>query len=208
STTWRRVGDDAYEARITSSADPTESGLVRYTRLDRAPVQADVTSEADGTRTLTHEVVVPATAEEVYRAVTTPDGWATWAVRSAWASPSDPDLMETSYVPGAAPGDSRNIRQRYLLRVPNRLVAFRTVQAPTGFPHAEDFYRVTHIIELEPAGGGTRVRLTSAGYPAGAAGDTLVGFFREGNRTSLDQLRTRFVSGPLDWTRRQQTAGH
>ena len=207
-TNWRRVGDDAYEARVTSSADPTGSRVVRYTRVDRAPVQVDVTSAADGTRTLAHEVIVPASPEQVYEAVTTPAGWRTWAVRDAWASTSDPDLLETSYIPNANPGDPRNIRQRYVLRVPNRLVAFRTIQAPTGFPHADEFYRVTHIIELEPVGRGTRVRLTSAGYPAGAAGDTLVGFFREGNRTSLEQLRTRFVTGPIDWTRRQQTAGH
>lgn len=207
-TTWRRVGDNAYEARITSSADPTGSRVVRYTRLDQAPVRMEESTAADGSRTLVHEVVVPATPEQVYEAVTTPAGWRSWAVRDAWASASDPDVLETTYIPNANPGDPRNIRQRYVLRVPNRLVAFRTVQAPTGFPHAEDFYRVTHIIELEPVDSGTRVRLTSAGYPAGAAGDTLVGFFRDGNRTSLVLLRRRFVDGPIDWTRSQQTAGH
>lgn len=207
STTWHRVGDDAYEARITSANDPTGSRVVRYTRLDRAPVQMDESTSADGTRTLVHEVVVPAPPEQVYPVFATPDGWRSWAVRQAWASEDDPDLMETSYVPNADRGDRRNIRQRYLLRVPNRLVAFRTVQAPTGFPHAEQFYRVTHIVELEPAGGGTRVRLTGAGYPAGPAGDTLVNFFRDGNRTSLVLLRRRFIDGPIDWTRQQATAG-
>ena len=140
-------------------------------------------------------------------ACATPGGWGSWAVRQAWVSAEDPDLMETRYVPSADHGGARNIRQRYLLRVPNRLVAFRTVQAPTGFPHAEEFYRVTHIVELEPVGGGTRVRLTGAGYPAGPAGDTLVNFFRDGNRTSLVLLRRRFIDGPIDWSRQQATAG-
>ena len=207
-TSWRRVADDAYEARITSSADPTGSRVVRYTRLDQSPVRIEESTAPDGTRTLVHEAVVPASPEQVYAAFTTPEGWGSWAVRQAWISPSDPDLLETTYIPNANPGDPRNIRQRYLLRVPNRLVAFRTVQAPTGFPHAEAFYRVTHLVELEPVSAGTRVRLTSAGYPAGAAGDTLVGFFRGGNRTSLEQLRLRFVDGPIDWTRAQPTAGH
>lgn len=34
----------------------------------------------------------------------------------------------------------------------------------------------------------------------GAAGDALLSFFREGNRTSLQQLHRRFVTGPVDWT--------
>lgn len=203
---WRRIDETSYEMRIRSSDNPTGSRAVRYTRVDRAPVEIEVSTAADGTRTLTHQLVVPAPVDQVYAALTTPEGWRTWAVRSAWVSASDPDLMETSYAPGAGEGDPRNIRQRYLLRVPNRLVAFRTVQAPAGFPHAEEFYRVTHLIELEPASGGTRVRLSNIGYPAGAAGDTLIGFFREGNRTSLEQLRARFVSGPIDWSQRQQQA--
>ena len=64
-TTWRRVGDNAYEARITSSADPTGSRVVRYTRLDQAPVRMEESTAADGSRTLVHEVVVPATPEQV-----------------------------------------------------------------------------------------------------------------------------------------------
>jgi hypothetical protein len=62
---------------------------------------------------------------------------------------------------------------------------------------------VTSLVELEQACGGTRVRLSGIGYPAGSAGDTLLGFFREGNRTSLEQLRARFVSGPIDWSARR-----
>jgi len=101
------------------------------------------------------------------------------------------------------PGDTGNIRQQFLLRVPSRLIVFRTVQTPPRFPHAAEFKQVTSVVEIEPAGSGTRVRLSGVGYPAGAAGDTLLGFFREGNRTSLQQLRTRFVSGPIDWTARR-----
>ena len=47
------------------------------------------------------------------------------------------------------------------------------------------------------------MRLTGAGYPDTEAGRQLLGFFREGNRTSLEQLRQRFVTGPIDWSRRQ-----
>jgi hypothetical protein len=112
--------------------------------------------------------------------------------------------METSYSAQAAPGDPRHIQQRFVLRVPDRLIVFRTVRTPPGFPHAEEYKQVTSVVELEPLGSGTRVRLSGIGYPAGAAGQTLLGFFREGNRTSLEQLRARFVSGPVDWAARRQ----
>ena len=153
-------------------------------------------------------MVVPAPADEVYAALSTAEGWRTWAVPSAWPVPGEPDLLETSYAPGAQLGDPANIRQRFLARVPNRLLVFRTVQFPPGFPDAEAFARTTAIFELEPAGAGTRVRLTGAGYPPGEAGDRVLGFFREGNRTSLEQLRARFVSGPVDWVAPRAVPGH
>ncbi len=205
-TTWRRIDDTSYEVRATSGTDPTGSRVVRYVRTDRAPVRIDEKANADGTRTLTHEIVVPASPDQVYAAFASPEGWRGWAVPNAWVAADDADLMETSYTPGASHGDTRNIQQRFVLRVPNRLVAFRTVRTPPGFPHAADFLRVTTLVELEPIGAFTRVRLSGVGYPAGAGGDTLLKFFREGNRTSLDQLRTRFVSGPIDWAARQRQA--
>lgn len=164
------------------------------------PAGAGVAVEAqqapDGTTTLVHEAVVAAPIEPVYAALATAEGWRTWGVPHAWTAADDPDLMETSYNPNGRQGDPANIRQRFLARVPHRLIVYRTVQAPPGFPHAEAFYRVTQIIELSAAGSGTRVRLTGAGYPAGTAGQALVGFFREGNRAALEALRRRFGTPP------------
>ncbi len=208
STTWHRIGDDAYETRITSANDPTGSRVVRYTRLDRAPVTISETRAPDGTTSLTHELVVAAPVEQVYAALATAEGWRSWAVPNAWPVAGDPDLIETSYAPGARAGDSANIQQRFLARVPNRLIVFRTTRFPPGFPDSEAFARTTAVFELEPVGSGTRVRLTGVGYPEGPAGERVRGFFREGNRMSLEQLRTRFVSGPIDWSQRRQTAGH
>jgi uncharacterized protein YndB with AHSA1/START domain len=163
-------------------------------------VAVTATTAADGTQVLVHEVVVDAPAADVWEAVSTAQGWTTWAVPIAW---QQGEFLETAYSATARPGDPTTIRQQILGREPGRRLVFRTVKAPEGFPHFDAYREVVSTIDLEPLGAArTRVRLTSAGYPDSEAGRELVGFFREGNRSTLEQLRERFVSGPIDWSRR------
>ena len=197
-TAWRRVGDDAYEA-VTSSAEmPSMNRTVRYERV-ATPVTVVTTRNPDGSHSLVHETVVAAAAADVWRAISTAQGWTGWAVPVAWL---EGDLLETSYTPGAVRGDASTIQQQILATIPGRMLVFRTVKAPQGFPNFDTFRVVTHMIELEPVGESrTRVRLTSAGYADTEAGRQLVGFFSEGNRITLERLRERFVPGPVDWSR-------
>ena len=39
-----------------------------------------------------------------------------------------------------------------------------------------------------------------SGYSADASGQAVLAFFKGGNRVSLEMLRDRFASGPIDWT--------
>ena len=166
-----------------------------------APIAAKSVQEADGSRTLVHEVVVDAPREQVWAAISTAEGWKTWAVPVAW--PTEGGGIETSYTPTASPGDSSTIRQEVLLRVPQRLMVFRTVKAPQGFPNFATYARVTSAFELEPAGAGrTRVRLTGAGYADDEAGRALLAFYERGNAASLEWLRGRFRDGPVDWAKK------
>jgi len=91
--------------------------------------------EADNSLTLAHEIVVAAPQAEVWAAISTPEGWRTWAVPVSWTAPDDPDSIEGSYTPSARPGDPSIIRQHFLARLPARLLVFRTTRAPEGFPH-------------------------------------------------------------------------
>ena len=50
--------------------------------------------EADGTLTLSHEIIVPAARDAVYAAVATPEGWRTWATPVSWVPGDDPDGIE------------------------------------------------------------------------------------------------------------------
>src|SRR3546814_2451937 len=91
-------------------------------------------------------------------------------------------------------GSASTIEQQWIERAAPDSVSFRTTRTPDGFPHADAYLRVTSRFLLTPVGdAATRVRLTGSGYPAGPAGDALIGFFREGNRLSLQQLHKRFA---------------
>ena len=163
-------------------------------------VSAAREQEADGSHTLVHEVVVDAPADQVWTAVSTPQGWTTWAVPAAWHPPGQADVLESSYTPTARPGDATTIRQQFIARIPGRLLVYRTIKAPAGFPDFPTFAKVISILELEPLGpASTKVRLTGTGYPDTPSGRQLLGFFDNGNRITLEALRTRFRDGPIDW---------
>lgn len=177
-------------AALLLTVSPALAGEVRVTRQ----------VEADATTTMVHEILVDATPAEVWTAISTAEGWMTWAVPIAWMTKDDPDLIEAAYDPASKPGGADTIQQRFGDRIPGRRLGFRTVKAPAGFPHWDAYQKVTSVFEIEPAGRQTRVRLTSRGYPDSEGGRALVGFFESGNGETLENLRARFVTGPVDWT--------
>jgi uncharacterized protein YndB with AHSA1/START domain len=170
------------------------------------PAAADVSPESrtivegDGTTTLVHEVAVDAAAADVWHAISTAEGWKSWAVPLARVVDGDPALLETSYDPAAPPGGPGTIRQLFVARIPGRMLAFRTVKAPAGFPDFDVYSKVVSVFELVPQGEGrTLVRLSAVGYPDSDAGRRLLGFFERGNAASLAMLRKRFTEGPVNW---------
>lgn len=181
------------------------AGTVSLPVAAQTPVSVATRVEADGTRTLVHETIVDAPRAAVWNAISTAEGWRTWAAPVTWTVEGARDLLDTSYNPADRPGDPGTIRQQFLVRVPERLLAFRTVKAPAAFPHWASYRQVTSLFELEPAGAGrTRVRLTGVGYPADRDGQQAMRFFERGNATSLEWLRERFTRGPADWKKRAE----
>lgn len=163
-------------------------------------VAVSMSTGPDGSRTLVHEILIPAAVEEVWQAVSTAEGWQTWAVPLVRQVAGSPDRFETSYDPSAAPGSAATIEQQWVTRERPRRVEFRTTRTPDGFPHADAYVRVTSAFLLAPEGDqATRVSLVGSGYSPGPDGDALIAFFREGNRVSLQQLHRRFTTGPIDW---------
>lgn len=160
---------------------------------------------ADGARVLRHELVAPASAAEVYAALTTAEGWRTWAVPFAVMTPAfgAGAIIETSYNPNAKPGEATNIKNKVLAYIPERMLAFQAVQAPAGFKHAAELAQIFTVAELELLDAKrTRIRLSMLGYGEGQAFDELYAHFAKGNAWTMTKLSERFEKGPIDWTKK------
>lgn len=176
--------------------------LLPHAAFAGEPVR-DTSYIAGDSRVLRHEVVIAASPAEVFAAFTTEDGWRSWATPFVKFTPAQLTAdgeIESAYKLDATPGEDTNIRQRILAFIPNRMLAFRVVQAPKGFPHPKEILRIFSVAEFEPLGQSrTRLRLSMIGYGAGARFDGLYAFFAKDNPWALAQLVKRFETGPADW---------
>ena len=137
------------------------------------------------------EVTVPATQAEVWKAFTTSEGLSTWLTPGAVV-----DLREggewTAHYPGGHTGGGTIVSF-----VPMREMTLRAM-APEQFPHVRE-ERTTAKFEFVPQGDATLVRLTQTGWKTGDEWDAAYAYLAKGNPELLEQLRRRFVSGPIDW---------
>ena len=158
-------------------------------------------AEPGGNRVLQLSIVVNAPPKAVWEAFVTGDGFRTWAVPVAWVDFRVGGVLESSYSPTAKAGDAENIKNQIVAYVPERLLAIRNIQTPSGLKHRELFGQVVQTIELEDFGmGRTRVTMTGVGWGAGEGFDYLYRHFEWGNAYSLAELKKRFDTGPVDWT--------
>lgn len=185
--------------------------------LPSAAMAADVVKDTSyvtpgNSRVLRHEIIVKASAADAWAALTTAEGWRSWATPYATMTPAelafDAELV-TSYNPHARPDDDTNIHQRILSFIPERMLAFHTTRPPKGFAHPGELSRLFVVVELEPLGSRqTRVRLSMLGYGVGPGFDEIYGFFSKGNAWSLAKLAERFENGPVDWKKALATPAH
>lgn len=139
------------------------------------------------------EAVVKAPPNEVWRAWTTKEGIESWMVRK-----TDIDLRvggrwRTSYSAESNLDDERAIHHTVLALDPERMLAFRTIKAPQGFPFPEAIAETWTVVYLEPAGAdGTKVSIRMLGYRDNAEMREMHAFFERGNRITLDSLVKRF----------------
>lgn len=169
-------------------------GAVRAQPAPPGPVADSSYRLAGGERVMELSVEVPATLEDVWRAFTTAEGFASWAVPLARVDLRVGGEYETSYDPKVALGTPGTIRNRIEALVPLRLVVIRNVQAPpvTAFD-VPTFQSLQTAVHFQPAGERlTRVTLQTPGFGESAAFESVWRHFLMGNRWTLAKLRERF----------------
>lgn len=162
------------------------------------PVGVCVVAQSDA---LCHEIVVPASSDEVWRLLTTDAGLSSWMAPVAAIDLRVGGALEASYDRDARIGDPGNIQNRILSYLPGRMLSIAIERAPPNFPHADVARGLWTAIELEAVDDAhTLVRVSMFGYGESEAFGVLHRHFNAGNAWTLEKLYERAVNGPVDWT--------
>ena len=170
--------------------------IVAEPNQDFPKVEDTSFTETNGNRVICLTTDIPAHPDQVWRTLTTAEGWKSFAVAFAAVDMQVGGVIETSYNAAAKPGDPDNIKNQIVAYVPGRILAIRCVQTPRDFKHKQEFFSTSTLLEVLPLGADkSRVCLTAAGYRPGEAYDSLYKHFRWGDAYTLDKLRRRFETG-------------
>ncbi|QGZ95409.1 SRPBCC family protein [Terricaulis silvestris] len=170
-----------------------------------APVHAQEVTRCDGgERVLCHEIVVAAPAAEVWRLISTAEGFSTWAAPVVAIDLRVGGAFESSYNRNARIGDAGNIHNRVVAFAPETLLVIQIADAPPGFPHGAEARELTTVMAVEPVDAThARLRVSMMGFREGEAFDALFAFFDRGNAWTLQKLNERVMTGPVDWARQE-----
>lgn len=155
----------------------------------------------NGERVLRQEIMVPATLEEVWKAVSTSDGLREWVAPTADIELKTGGHWYTNYTPGSKIGDPGTIYNSVLSYVPMQMIAMKIGIAPPIFPKgpsdAGTLFAVLTLVDL----GNRQVRVSEhmIGFGPGEDWDKVYRFFETGNAYTLGQLLKRFQVGPRKW---------
>jgi len=151
---------------------------------------------------LDFEVQIPATAKEVWNALTTTEGLKSWLAPDVkvdlrkggdWVVLFNGASAGGGTITDFVPGKSLTI----------------AAMAPESFPTVRK-ERTTARFEIAANADdkSTTVRLIQTGWKLGEEWDKAFEYLAKGNPQLLNQLRQRFISGPFDWAALMKKGGH
>jgi uncharacterized protein YndB with AHSA1/START domain len=165
--------------------------VVMVTTLCLAQSSVKVTKQAAPEKALIFEVTIPASQSAVWKAFTTSAGLSTWLTPGAVV-----DLRKggewTAHYPGGKTGGGT-----ILSFDPEKEITL-SAMAPEHFPTVRE-QRTTAKFQFTANGESTFVRLLQTGWKHGEEWDKAYDYLAVGNAELLENLRRRFVEGPIDW---------
>ena len=150
-------------------------------------------------RAIDKEVVVNATLDQAWDAWTTREGIVSFFAPDAQVEPRVGGAFHIHMDPGGAPGMKGADDMRYMALQPKKMVSFDW-NAP---PHltearAQRTFVVVRFAAVDDKT--TRVTLHHTGWGEGGQWDQAFAYFDRAWGNVLDNLKTRYDSGPYDWT--------
>jgi uncharacterized protein YndB with AHSA1/START domain len=142
-------------------------------------------------KALKFEVVVPAKIEDVWDSFTTRAGLVTWLWSDVTVELRNGGEWTVHYPGGPTGGGT------IVAFTPQRQLVMRAM-APERFPTVRS-ERTKAVFDFEPLGAETRITLTQTGWKQGKEWDDAYEYLAKGNQQLLEQLRYRFVKGPINW---------
>ena len=145
-------------------------------------------------KALHFEVVVPASLDAVWQAMSTKAGMETWLWKDARVDLRPGGDWLVLYTPTATGGGT------IVSLVPRQELVLKAL-APEKFPSVRsERTNVTFTLTaVTPTA--TKVTLMQTGWKDGAEWDAAYEYLSRGNAQLLTQLHQRFATGPLDWSK-------
>jgi len=160
-----------------------------------APVEMVQGHAPDGTRFYEDSLVIAASPAALFRGFSDPAEFRKWAAPISAVDFRLGGIVEASYDPAGHIGGSDNIRQAIIAYVPDRLIVFRNVQAPSGLPGRDVYPQTVKVIEFADRGDGTTcVTISGIGFGSGRDFDKLYAFFQPGDGAVLKALDAAYGS--------------
>ena len=168
--------------------------------VHNAPLPAAVADTSfiapDGSRTLQQSITIRAPVAILWKAFADAQEFRKWNAPVAAIDLRTGGSIEASYDPKKPIGDPDNIHHRILTYLPERLLVFQNVQAPSGLKGHEALAQVVSVLEFTPLQPGlTRVTLSQTGWGEDAAANGLYGFFQKGNAQVLAHMNATYGAG-------------
>ena len=142
---------------------------------------------------ITSEAILNAPLDDVWKAWTTREGIESWMVAKTDFKLEIGATWRTSYSKESTLDDDSTIQHLILAYDQGRMLAFRTVKPPKGFPFPSALAKTWTVVYLEPRGAAkTHITVRMNGYTEDEESQKMRAFFERGNRITLESLVKRF----------------